>query len=252
MTRAVLGGVVAVLVAACSTPGDDSLAPPPAPPGPPVVYVAVGASETAGVGSDQPLREAWPQVLFRTALPPSTVFVNLGIPGATLATALREELPQAIELAPTLVTVWLNVNDLLAGVTPADFERDLGTLLRGLRRGGRTRVLVANVPPLDQLPAYLACRPTAPSASAPCEFDRPVPGPDALNRTIDAYNAATGRVLTREGALLVDLHEVGLAARRSGTEASLVSADGFHPSTAGHAAVAAAFADVLARSGPLG
>ena len=246
-----LGGVVAVLVAACSTPGEDPLSPPPGASGPQVVYVAVGASETAGVGSDHPLREAWPQVLFRTALPPSTVFVNLGIPGATVATALREELPQAVEVAPALVTVWLNVNDLLLGVAPADFERDLGTLVRGLRRGGGTRVLVANVPPLDRLPAYLACRPAPPPGSPACDFDQAVPGPDALNRIVDAYNAATDRVTAREGALLVDLHGVGLAARRTGTEASLVSADGFHPSTAGHAAVAAAFADVLAGSGPL-
>jgi acyl-CoA thioesterase-1 len=246
------GGVVAVLVAACSTPGEDPLAPPAARSGPQLAYVAVGASETAGIGSDQPLREAWPQVLFRTALPPSTVFVNLGIPGATVATALRDELPQALELAPALATVWLNVNDLLAGVAPAEFERDLGTLVRGLRRGGSTRVLVANVPPLDRLPAYLACRPSPPPGSPPCELERAVPGPDALNRTVDAYNAVTERVTARDGALLVDLHEVGMAARRSGTEASLVSADGFHPSTAGHVAVAAAFAEVLARSGPLG
>jgi acyl-CoA thioesterase I len=247
--RVWFGSVVAVLVAACSTPGEDPLSPPPPASGPQVVYVAVGASETAGVGSDQPLREAWPQVLFRTALPQSTVFVNLGIPGATVATALREELPQALELAPTLVTVWLNVNDLFAGVAAADFERDLGMLVRGLRRGGSTRVLVANVPPLDRLPAYLACRPAPPPDSPPCDLERAVPGPDALNRAVDAYNAATERITTREGALLVDLHAVGLAARRSGTEASLVSADGFHPSTAGHAAVAAAFADVLAGSG---
>jgi lysophospholipase L1-like esterase len=147
--------------------------------------------------------------------------------------------------------VWLNVNDLLVGVAPADFERDLGTLVRGLRRGGRTRVLVANVPPLDRLPAYLACRPSPPPGSPPCDLDRAVPLPDALDRLVDAYNAATERITAREGALLVDLYEVGLAARRSGTEASLVSGDGFHPSTAGHAAVAAAFADVLAGSGPL-
>jgi acyl-CoA thioesterase I len=250
--RVWLGGFVAVVVAACSTPGADPRSPPPAPSGPQVVYVAVGASETAGVGSDQPLREAWPQVLFRTALPPSTVFVNLGIPGATVASALRDELPQALELAPALATVWLNVNDLLSGVSPADFERDLATLVRGLRRGGGTRVLVANVPPLDRLPAYLACRPSPPPGSPPCDLDGTVPAPDALNRAVAAYNAATERVTAREGALLVDLHEVGLAARRSGTEASLVSADGFHPSTTGHAAVAAAFAEVLRAAGPLG
>ncbi len=97
--------------------------------GPPPVYVAVGASETTGIGADVPLREAWPRVLFRTAMPENTIFVNLGIPGATVAQALREELPRALEQRPTIVTVWLNVNDIMCGVPPADFERDLAALL---------------------------------------------------------------------------------------------------------------------------
>jgi lysophospholipase L1-like esterase len=42
-----------------------------------------------------------------------------------------------------------------------------------------------------------------------------------------------------------------LAARDAGSEPALVSGDGFQPSTAGHQAVAAAFAEVLRRSGPL-
>ncbi len=205
--------------------------------GDPTVYVAVGASETIGTGSDLPERDAWPHVLARTALPPSTTVVNLGIPGATVATALREELPRALELEPDLVTVWLNVNDIVCGVTPAHFERDLGALVGALCRSGRSRVLLANVPPLDRLPTYLAY-----AAS------RPEHGPEALNTVVAAYNAATARIAAREGAVVVDLHAVGLAARQSGTEASFVSADGFHPSTAGHAAVAAAFADVLART----
>jgi lysophospholipase L1-like esterase len=208
---------------------------------PPVVYVAVGASETTGTGSDRPAQEAWPHVLVRTALPTSATYVNLGIPGATVATALREELPRALELEPTLVTVWLNVNDLVCGVPPALFERDLSTLVRSLRRAGRTQVLVANVPPLDRLPAYLAYGAVEPGH-----------GPEARNAVVAAYNAATERVTDREGAVLVDLHAAGLGARRAGTEASLVSADGFHPSTAGHLAVAAAFAEAVARVGGAG
>jgi len=239
---------MAVLLAACSTPNGRAL-PPAAVNGPELTYVALGASETAGFGSDQPLREGWPRVLFQTALPPSAVFVNMGIPGATVSQALREELPQALTVKPALATVWLNVNDIIAGVAVADFERDLATLVHGLRNNGATRVLVANVPPLDTLPAYLACRAEI-AAGARCRFGS-IPGPEVLNRTVDDYNAATGRVAAKEGALVVDLHAVGLASRQSGSEASLVSADGFHPSTAGHKVVAKAFADVLAASGPL-
>jgi lysophospholipase L1-like esterase len=243
--------VVLALSAACSTPRGRA-APPPAPPsGPPLVYAAVGASETVGFGADQPLREGWPNLVHRTALPRSAVFVNMGIPGATVARALREAVPATLTVAPALVTVWLNVNDIVAGVDAASFERDLGALVRALRRGGATRVLVANVPPLDRLPAYLACRPGAPAGGPRCRFGAAAPSPEALNRTVDAYDAATERVVDREGAFLVDLHAVGLAARQAGTEATLVSRDGFHPSTAGHRAVAAAFAEVLRTSGPL-
>ena len=239
------------LAAACSTPTGRAAPPPAAPSSPPLVYAAVGASETVGFGAGQPLREGWPNVVHRTALPPSAVFVNMGIPGATVARALREAVPATLKVEPALVTVWLNVNDLVAGVDPGGFERDLGTLVRALRRGGATRVLVANVPPLDRLPAYLACRSGGPAGDTPCRFGAGAPSPEVLNRTVDAYNAATRRVVDGEGAFLVDLHSVGLAARRAGTEATLVSRDGFHPSTAGHRAVADAFAEVLRASGPL-
>jgi len=195
-------------------------------------------------------------------LPMSAVFVNMGIPGATVTQALRDELPQALTVRPALATVWLNVNDIVAGVPAANFERDLDTLVRGLRANGATRVLVANVPPLDELPAYLACRsgtaspantafPANTASRAACGDGVSLPGPAALNQTVDSYNAATARVAAQEGASVVDLHALGLAARQSGSAASLVSKDGFHPSTAGHEAVAKAFADALAQGGPV-
>ena len=248
--------LIAGVAPACSdpgtAPGSAGLAPPPtAPTSPGPVYVSVGASETVGLGSDKPLRHAWPRVLLRDALPVSTVFVNAGIPGATVAQALREEVPIAVDLSPDLVTVWANVNDILAGVAPEQFESQLEALVVALRRGGSTRVLVANVPPLDRLPAYLACRPSPPPSGPPCRAAARLPGPEAVERVVAAYNQATSRVSHRHGAFVVDLHARGLAARQAGSDAGLVSADGFHPSTAGHAEVAAAFAEVLRNSGPL-
>ncbi|MGH9264277.1 MAG: SGNH/GDSL hydrolase family protein [Acidimicrobiales bacterium] len=231
--------LVLVVAAACSVSKPEVL-PPPEDTGPPPVYVAVGASETTGVGSDQPLRDGWPRVLHRTALPPGAVFVNMGIPGATVAQALAEEVTDTLAARPDLVTVWLNVNDMTQGVAPATYERQLDTLVRTLRGNGSTRVLVANTPPLDNLPAYQAGVILA-----------GLPGPDALRELVAAYNDAIARVVERQGAHLVDLHAVGMAARAAGTEAGMISRDGFHPSTAGHDAVAAAFADVLKASGPL-
>ena len=224
VARVALAAVVAAVLPACFA-GHESRAPAAAATGPRGVYVAIGASETVGVGSAVPLRDAWPQVFFRTALPRDTEFVNFGVDGATVADALTDEVPDALELKPTVATVWLNVNDIRALVTPSTYERRLRELVRELRRGGATRVLVANTPPLDDLPAL-------PSF---------VPGLVA-DAVVDRYNQAIARVVDDEGAVLVDLHALGKAAEEDGTFPRLIAADGFHPSTAGHAAVAKAFA----------
>jgi lysophospholipase L1-like esterase len=240
MSRPVLGTgllfVSALVIGACTGPGRPATpAVAPGDQGPPVTYVAVGASESVGVGTDDPLREAWPQLLYRDALPRRTVFVNLGIPGATVERALDDEVAQAVGLSPTIATVWLNVNDIAALVPPSVYEQRLDTLVSRLRRGGATRVLVANTPPLDKLPAV----------------DRLGLPAAAVNLAVDQYNAAVARVVAKEGAVLVDLHKAGLDARAAGREAELVSADGFHPSAAGHRAVADAFAAALQASGPV-
>ncbi|MGI8809999.1 MAG: SGNH/GDSL hydrolase family protein [Acidimicrobiales bacterium] len=229
----------ALVLGACSFSRPEVL-PPPADTGPAPVYVAIGASETTGVGSDQPLRDGWPRVLHRIAMPPGSVMVNMGIPGATVTQALAEEVDAALAARPNLVTVWLNVNDMTRGVTAAEYERQLESLVRRLRRSVNTRVLVANTPPLDLLPAFQSGRLFGELAD-----------PDDVQALVAAYNAAIARVVQRHGAHLVDLHAVGMAARAAGTEATLISRDGFHPSTAGHAKVAEAFAEVLRASGPL-
>jgi len=200
------------------------------------VYVAVGASETVGVGADHPATEAWPTVFARTALPKGSRYVNVGISGATVQEALAKELPRALKERPTVVTVWLNVNDMLAFVTRDRYQGQLQDLVHQLRQGGRARVLVANVPPLDRLPAYTS------------RFGALVPA-SVVDTAVDGYDAAIAAVVAAEGAELVDLHAAGLAERAAGTEGRDISGDGFHPSTAGHAVVAARFAAVY-RSHP--
>jgi lysophospholipase L1-like esterase len=181
------------------------------------------------------------------------VFVNLGSPGATVADALDREVADAIALSPTLVTVWVNTNDIIAGVSPTTYHSQLDDLVRRLRRNGATRVLLANAPPLDHLPSYLACRPNPPPSAGPCRLisgaGAMLPDPVVLDQQVDSYNVATAAVAIQEGATLVDLHALSVRAQADGTAASLVSADGLNPSSAGHRAVAAAFAAAL-RSAP--
>jgi lysophospholipase L1-like esterase len=213
----------------------------------PVIYAAIGASETYGIGAGDRYRQAWPQVFFNDVLPRSAVLYNFGIPGATTAQALHDEVPAAVAVHPTLVTVWLNVNDLIRGVSAADYEAQLRQLLHSLRRGGQTQVLVANTPDLGQLPAYRACLPNAPAGGPSCLIpDALVPTPQAVTATVDAYNAAISQAAKQEGATLVDLHLNGAQIRQ---HPEWLSADGFHPSAQGYAVIAKLFEDAYRRLG---
>ena len=198
------------------------------------LYVAVGASDAVGVGARRPRREAWPRLLHRRVFGPGTRFVNLGVSGATVAEALAEQVPQAERLEPDVATVWLVVNDVVADVPVDRYEADLDELVARLGRRGATRVLLGNCPYLDRLPAYLLGRALGVA-----------PEPEEANALVDRYNAAVEAVAVRQDATLVDLRAAGLAARRAGVESKLFAADGFHPSTAGHRALAATFATAV-------
>ncbi len=184
------------LIGACSTAGDQttvSTLPPSDDTGPPVVFVAVGGGETTGLRLPDSLRQSWPQLLFTEALPRRGVHVNLSSPGATVAQALDQQVPAALELGPTLTTVWLTGGDARAGTPVAAYERDLELVVRRLQDSG-ARVLVATGPPSPE---------------------DPVP--------VGPYGAAAERVAQRTGTQLVDLSgldpELGVAGHRQAADA---------------------------------
>ncbi|HXO58644.1 MAG TPA: SGNH/GDSL hydrolase family protein [Candidatus Acidoferrum sp.] len=219
---------------------------PPAPAATPIVYAAIGASETYGIGANDRYRQAWPQVFYNDVLPSSAILYNFGIPGATTAQALHDEVPAAVAIHPTVVTVWLNVNDLIRGVSPADYEAQLRQLLHTVRRGGKAQVLVANTPDLGQLPAYRACLPNAPVSGPACVIPNGlVPTPQAVSAAVNAYNAAISQAAQQEGATLVDLH---LNDAQLSQHPEWLSADGFHPNEQGYAVIAKLFEDAYRRA----
>ena len=223
---AALGVVAAVAVAlAVALAADDRRAP--AATGRPIVYVAVGASESVGVGTTDPSTEAWPVVFIREALPPGSRFTNVAVSGSTVAQALTEQVPKAVAAAPDLVTVWLNVNDLRALVEPDVYAGQLRELVTALRRGGETTVLVANTPEIDQLPVLRSL---------------PIP-PAFVEARVDEYNRVIADVVDETGAVQVDLHGPSEDFEEAGRIAALTSGDGFHPNAEGHREVAQAFTE---------
>jgi acyl-CoA thioesterase I len=183
----------------------------------PFVYVAIGASDSYGVGTDEPARESWPAVLAHY-LPPGTHFVNLGVPGILLHRAVEVELPVALDAHPTMVTVWLAVNDLAAGVPLPQYRHDLGVLLGTLRQATHARVLIANVPDLTLLPAFRAHR--------------------GLGRVVVAWNAAIAAEARAYGAILVDVYAHW---RDLALHPEYVGPDGLHPTAEGYRRLAELF-----------
>jgi hypothetical protein len=145
---AVLAAVVLVVVtsgiAACSSgpPVATNAVPPPASDDPRTMYVAMGGNETLNRGVDDVLRRAWTQQVFTTALGPSAVYVNLASTDATVREGLSEQLPKALDLKPTVATIWFGGGDAQVHTTDSGFVSDLTEIVSKLLAAGTTKVLL--------------------------------------------------------------------------------------------------------------
>jgi lysophospholipase L1-like esterase len=196
----------------------------------PVVYAALGASDTVGVGARDPEREGWPAQLYGR-LPPGSTLVRLGVSGTTAREALIQQLEGAERAHADLATVWLAVNDFNEGVPLPQYAADLEGILRGLRASG-ARVFVGNVPDLTNLPAFSE-----------------IP-PSLVRQEVAAWNRAIARAARHSGAVVVDL--LGPSERLEESSPLLVADDGFHPSTRGHTALAEIFWRAIERDSVIG
>lgn len=240
---AVASCAVGALLAACGTPRATPTTPP-RPSGPPTTYVAVGGSDSVGDGTGDPLLDAWPQQFFRRSLPQAAVLVNAAVPGSTVAAALGDQAPLAASSHATVVTVWLVSADLLGGTPPATYGAELLRLLSALRSGGATTVLVGNVPPLDQLPGYPACRDGAADTGRSLRCPAELPAPATLAATTAAYDQVIAADAARSGSVLVDLHDAVPSSAAHGG-APFLTPSGTDLSTAGSTLVARTFGAAL-------
>ncbi len=189
-----------------------------------LTYVALGASDTFGIGTDDPQTQSWPVDLAQQ-LGSSVRLVNLGIPNIHLSNALHVELPIALAAHPQLVTVWLAVNDLADQVPVSSYANDLDQLLSSLHASNpQMRIAVANVPDLTLLPHFQNVN------------------QQVLSKQIVAYNTAIATIVQRHHALLVDLYQRW---HELATHPEYISNDGFHPSVIGYARIAEIFYQVL-------
>ena len=190
-----------------------------------LTYVAIGASDTFGVGADDPTTENWPTDL--AALLGSDVhLVNLGVPGITLHQALTVELPIALDAHPNLITIWLAVNDLASDVPLNSYTHDLDLLLSRIQASDPTaRIAIANVPDLMYLPYF-------------SNFAEP----QMLYAQVQAYNAAIATAVKQYHVILVDVYQQW---SELSSHPEYISDDGLHPSTLGYTQIAGLFYSAL-------
>jgi acyl-CoA thioesterase I len=214
-----LGSLVACAPGARSTlsPGKSAT------PVPRLTYVAIGASDAFGIGTDDPDRESWPTILSEL-LGAHVHLINLGIPGEVVSEARVMELPVALSANPDIITVWLAVNDLADGVSLVDYSRQLQSLLTSLALGTRAHIFVGNIPDLSLLPHFFGI------------------DPGVLTAKVGQWNTAIATICRQMGVTLVDIHA---AWADLADHPEYISSDGFHPSAAGARELAELFAKTI-------
>ena len=188
----------------------------------PITYVALGASDAVGVGSDQPATQGYVPLLYKQ-LPAGSHLLNLGISGIHLHGALTQELPIALSTSPQLVTIWLVANDFVDGVTYNSYMGDLNTLLEQLHTRTHAAIVMANLPDLSKVP-FFAHSTTSQKAQ--------------MRLTIERWNAGIATLATRYEVTVVDLF--GQQSQLT-AHPEYISGDGFHPSALGYAQLAKLF-----------
>jgi acyl-CoA thioesterase-1 len=188
-------------------------------PGGPVTYVALGASDAVGIGSNIPGSQGYVP-LVAAHLPKGSHLINLGISGIQLHEALSQELPLALTTSPNLITIWLVANDFIGGVTYDNYLHDLNTLLQQLQVSTRARVVMANLPDLTRLPAFA-------NESSAQKFQ--------MLLAIQHWNRSIAQLAKKYGVVLVDLFSQG---SRLTAHPEYISGDGFHPSPSGYVQLA--------------
>jgi lysophospholipase L1-like esterase len=185
-----------------------------------VRLTVAGDSLALGVGASDSSR-GFAFDLFRRIrkVRPGSEVSNLAIGGATANDVARLELDRIAATHPDIIILEVGANDLVRRHAASAFGVDYLRLARGVRRvAPHARIVLFNVPDIAVSPIFEA------------------PAKPALRRLARAYNATVVSVAKRIGAAVVDLFKFSQAAGRD--PARYFSADQFHPSDDGHAAIA--------------
>jgi lysophospholipase L1-like esterase len=188
-------------------------------------YAALGDSFTAGRDSID--ADRWADLLAAgmRRVNPDLRYENLAVDGATSAEVLDQQVGPALALEPDFVTVICGANDVLLATRPdvSGYAERIDKILGRLREGAPDAALVTATAPESW--HFMEMRP----------------------RTERRLIAATTELneLTRVAAKRYDVLCLPVAGNEALRDPDTFSADGLHPSTAGHRYAAEQAAIVL-------
>jgi acyl-CoA thioesterase-1 len=181
-----------------------------------LLYVALGDSTVSGAGATRPEHNFVSRLAARLGREYGQARTkNLGVPSATAVEVALRQVPEAISLAPQLVTVTVGPNDVLDEVPIETFERNVQFILERLRQETRALIVVNLIPDFVRTPKF-----------------RVAPNATAMAGQIRRFNEVLARQAGEQGAVLVDLYGPSQAALPA--HPHVVSADGYHPSDVGY------------------
>jgi lysophospholipase L1-like esterase len=188
-------------------------------------YAALGDSFTAG--RDSVDAERWADLLAAgmRRVNPALRYANLAVDGATSGEVLGRQVEPGLAIEPDFITVICGANDVLLSTRPdvAGYAERIDTIFKRLREGAPGAALVTATAPESWL--FMELRPRTEA------------------RLIAATTELNG--ITRAAAARYEALCLPVAGHPALREPATFSADGLHPSSAGHQTVAEGAAIVL-------
>ena len=177
-----------------------------------VTIVAYGDSITAGFAVRRGFPSFWKQMLDEKYPEASLEMINSGISGDTTLDGLSRLDWAVLSYEPDLVTINFGINDCVLGLGLEEFEMNLVEMVRRIRTGPGSEVLLLSSQPLETPP-----------------YDRLV---------LDYYQAIK-RVAEEMEAGFVDVHGAWMRRVEQGTPLSSLIIPGLdHPNEAGYRIIA--------------
>jgi acyl-CoA thioesterase-1 len=117
-----------------------------------VTIVALGDSITAGYAVRRGFPSFWKQMLVEKYPDAKTEMINSGISGDTSSDGLARLDWSALAYEPDLVTINFGINDCVLGLGLEEFEMNFVEMVRRIRAGPNSEILLLSSQPLETLP----------------------------------------------------------------------------------------------------